>query len=166
MKGNKKKPPQTKRPRIAKLLEKGCFEHQPLLSDAAVAKELSGRRGRTKKVKRGKRTTADIKEGPEAFGYTCCDSEGWIKSYRVAVWEVLDVHRETNNIAKTADYFGWHSSLVRAVLEYAKAHPRRMRRFLVLERIAKLGTTTLNLSAMTTEQLEQMAYELESGEPG
>ena len=166
MKRSKQKPPQTKRRRMAKLLEKGHFEHEPLLSEAEVAKELSERRGRNEKVKRGKFIIPDIKEGPKACGYTCCDSKGWIKGHRVAVWEVLDVHRETKSVAKTADHFSWDLSLVRAVLEYAKAHPEQIRRFLVLERIAKLGTTTLNLSAMTTEQLEQMAYELESGEPG
>jgi hypothetical protein len=149
--------------------EIGISVRQPpeyALSDAEVAKELSGRRGRDQKVKRGKSIIPDIKEGPEAFGYTCCDSKGLIKGHRVAVWEALDVHRETKSLAKTADHFSWHPSLVRAVLEYAKAHPRQIRRFLVLERIAKLGTTTLNLWAMTTKQLEQMAYELESGEPG
>lgn len=40
-----------------------------------------------------------------------------------------------------------------------------IRRRVVLERLAALGTTTLDLSKMTTEQLERMLYELESGEP-
>jgi hypothetical protein len=40
-----------------------------------------------------------------------------------------------------------------------------IRRRVVLERLADLGTTTLDLSKMTTEQLERMLYELESGEP-
>jgi hypothetical protein len=38
-------------------------------------------------------------------------------------------------------------------------------RQVVLERLAALGTTTLDLSKMTLEQLERMLYELESGEP-
>ncbi len=40
-----------------------------------------------------------------------------------------------------------------------------IRRQVVLERLAALGTTTLDLSKMTTAQLERMLYELESGEP-
>ncbi len=39
------------------------------------------------------------------------------------------------------------------------------RRELVMARLSALGTTTLDLSKMTTEELERMAYELESGEP-
>ena len=39
MNRSNKKPPQTKRHRMAKLLEKGRSEHEPLLSDAEVAKE-------------------------------------------------------------------------------------------------------------------------------
>jgi hypothetical protein len=38
-------------------------------------------------------------------------------------------------------------------------------RELVLERLAKLGTSTRDHSKMTLEQLDRMAYELESGEP-
>lgn len=117
-------------------------------------------------VKRRKFKMPDIKARlRKTFGKTCYDSEGLIKGHRVAVWEVLEVHRETKSIAKTADHFNWHPSLVRVVLEYAKAHPRQIQRFLVLERLAKLGTTTLDLSKMTTKQLERMLYELESGEP-
>jgi hypothetical protein len=40
-----------------------------------------------------------------------------------------------------------------------------IRRRVLLERLAALGTTTLDLSKMTTEQLDRMLYELESGEP-
>ena len=40
-----------------------------------------------------------------------------------------------------------------------------IRRQVVLERLAALGTTTLDLSKMTLEQLDRMLYELESGEP-
>jgi hypothetical protein len=40
-----------------------------------------------------------------------------------------------------------------------------IRRHAVLERLAALGTTTLDLSKMRTAQLERMLYELESGEP-
>ena len=34
-----------------------------------------------------------------------------------------------------------------------------------MERLAALGTTTLDFSKMPTAQLERMLYELESGEP-
>ena len=71
--------------RIAKLPEKGRSEREPRLSDAELAKGLSERRGKTKRVKRGKRKMTDIKERREAFGYSCCDSEGLIKGHRAAV---------------------------------------------------------------------------------
>jgi len=41
-----------------------------------------------------------------------------------------------------------------------------VRRLVVLDRLAALGKTALDLEKMTTVQLEQMLYELESGEPG
>jgi hypothetical protein len=40
-----------------------------------------------------------------------------------------------------------------------------IRRRVELQRLAALGTTTLDRSKMTTEQLDRMLYELESGEP-
>ena len=38
-------------------------------------------------------------------------------------------------------------------------------RRVIMERLAALGTTTLDFSKMPTAQLERMLYELESGEP-
>jgi len=46
--------------------------------------------------------------------------EAYVLGHRVAVWEVEDVHRETNSIAKTADYFRWPTALVRCALAYAR----------------------------------------------
>jgi len=47
--------------------------------------------------------------------------EAYILGHRVAVWEVLDAHRELKTIAKTADHFGWPDYLVKCALAYAKA---------------------------------------------
>ena len=49
--------------------------------------------------------------------------EAFVLGHRVAVWEVVDVQRETRTIAKTAAYFRWPSGLVRCALAYAKSFP-------------------------------------------
>jgi hypothetical protein len=50
------------------------------------------------------------------------------------------------------------------ISELAPGRPAIPRR-VILGRLAALGTTRLDLSKMTTGQLERMLYELESGEP-
>ena len=49
--------------------------------------------------------------------------EAFVLGYRVAVWEVVDVHREAKTIARTADHFGWPDYLVKCALAYAKEFP-------------------------------------------
>lgn len=49
--------------------------------------------------------------------------EAYVQGHRVAVWEVVDVQRETKTIAKMADHFRWTPALVRCALAYAKAFP-------------------------------------------
>src|SRR5664279_2967679 len=46
--------------------------------------------------------------------------EAYVLGHRVAVWEVVDVHREAKSIARTADHFGWPDYLVKCALAYAK----------------------------------------------
>jgi uncharacterized protein (DUF433 family) len=52
--------------------------------------------------------------------------EAYVLGHRVAVWEVVDVQRETKVIAKTADHFRWTPALVRCALSYAKAYPKEI----------------------------------------
>jgi len=52
--------------------------------------------------------------------------EAHILGHRVAVWEVVDVHRAAKTIAKTAEHFRWPPALVRCALAYAKAYPREI----------------------------------------
>lgn len=49
--------------------------------------------------------------------------EAFVLGHRVAVWEVVDVHREAKTIARTADHFGWPDYLVKCALAYAKKFP-------------------------------------------
>ena len=49
--------------------------------------------------------------------------EAFVLGHRVAVWEVVDVHREAKSVARTADHFGWPDSLVKCALAYAKEFP-------------------------------------------
>jgi uncharacterized protein (DUF433 family) len=49
--------------------------------------------------------------------------EACVLGHRVAVWEVVDVHRHTKSIVKTASHFRWPPSLVRSALAYATAYP-------------------------------------------
>ena len=53
--------------------------------------------------------------------------EAYLTGHRVAVWEVLAVHRETKAVTKTADYFRWPRALVTRALAYAKAFPDEIR---------------------------------------
>lgn len=52
--------------------------------------------------------------------------EAYVLGHRVAVWEVVDVHSEAKNIAKTAEHFRWPPALVRCALAYAKAYPKEI----------------------------------------
>jgi uncharacterized protein (DUF433 family) len=47
--------------------------------------------------------------------------EAYVLGHRVAVWEVLRVHRETNSVAQTARYYRWPPALVRCALAFAEA---------------------------------------------
>jgi uncharacterized protein (DUF433 family) len=49
--------------------------------------------------------------------------EAYVLGQRVAVWEVLDVYREAETVAGTADHFGWPEDLVKCALAYATAFP-------------------------------------------
>ena len=49
--------------------------------------------------------------------------EAYLTGHRVAVWEVLAVHKETKSIERTASHFGWPRVLVKRALAYAKAFP-------------------------------------------
>jgi uncharacterized protein (DUF433 family) len=49
--------------------------------------------------------------------------EAYVQGHRVAVWEVMEVHREAKSVAKTAGHFRWPPALVRCALAYAKAYP-------------------------------------------
>ena len=52
--------------------------------------------------------------------------EAYVLGHRVAVWEVMDVHREAKSVARTADHFGWPDYLVKCALAYAKAFPEQV----------------------------------------
>lgn len=61
--------------------------------------------------------------------------EAYLLGHRVAVWEVVDVHRETKAIARTAEHFRWPPALVRCALAYAKADAGEIAR----QRAAEVG---------------------------
>lgn len=69
-----------------------------------------------------------------AFRDSDSGREAHIAGRRVAVWEVVDVHRTTKTTAKTADYFGWPEIFVQRALAYAKAFPDEIESFLNSER--------------------------------
>src|SRR6185295_12829089 len=54
-----------------------------------------------------------------AFRDALSGREAYVSGRRVAVWEVLDVYRETRSITKTADHFRWPRVLVQRALAYA-----------------------------------------------
>jgi uncharacterized protein (DUF433 family) len=47
--------------------------------------------------------------------------EAYLTGHRVAVWEVVAVHAESQSIEKTARHFGWPRVLVKRALAYARA---------------------------------------------
>jgi len=49
--------------------------------------------------------------------------EAYVLGQRVAVWEVMDVHREAKAVSRSADHFGWPEYLVKCALAYAKQYP-------------------------------------------
>jgi uncharacterized protein (DUF433 family) len=49
--------------------------------------------------------------------------EAYVLGHRVAVWEVVDVHREAKSVSRTADHFSWPDYLVKCALAYAKQYP-------------------------------------------
>ena len=49
--------------------------------------------------------------------------EAYILGHRVAVWEVVDAHRELKTVARTASHFSWPDYLVKCALAYARAFP-------------------------------------------
>jgi uncharacterized protein (DUF433 family) len=48
--------------------------------------------------------------------------EAYVLGQRVAVWEVVDVHREAKAVSRAADHFGWPEYLVKCALAYAKEY--------------------------------------------
>ena len=46
--------------------------------------------------------------------------EAYVLGQRVAVWEVVDVYRESKSVARTADHFRWPDYLVKCALAYGK----------------------------------------------
>jgi uncharacterized protein (DUF433 family) len=61
--------------------------------------------------------------------------EAYVLGHRVAVWEVVEVSRETKTVARTAAHFRWPAALVCCALAYAKAFPREIAR----QREAEVG---------------------------
>ena len=49
--------------------------------------------------------------------------EAYILGHRVAVWEVVDAHRELKTVPRTASHFSWPDYIVKCALAYAKAFP-------------------------------------------
>lgn len=49
--------------------------------------------------------------------------EAYVLGHRVAVWEVVDAHRELKTVPRTASHFSWPDYLVKCALAYAKAFP-------------------------------------------
>lgn len=49
--------------------------------------------------------------------------EAYVLGHRVAVWEVVEAHREAKTIARTSEHFRWTPALVRCALAYARAYP-------------------------------------------
>jgi hypothetical protein len=61
--------------------------------------------------------------------------EAYVLGQRVAVWEVVDVHREAKSAARTADHFGWPEFLAKCALAFAKQYPEEI----AAERQAEIG---------------------------
>ena len=60
-----------------------------------------------------------------AFRDCLSGREAYLAGRRVAVWEVVVVHGETNSAERTARHFGWPRVLVKSALAYAQGVPRR-----------------------------------------
>ena len=54
--------------------------------------------------------------------------ETYVLGQRVAVWEVVEAHREARTIGRTADHFGWPEHLVKCALAYARTFPDEIAR--------------------------------------
>jgi len=69
-----------------------------------------------------------LEEEYPGIGFRDCSGgrEAYIQGHRVAVWEVVDIHREAKTIAKTAEYFRWPPALVKCALAYAKKFASEM----------------------------------------
>lgn len=57
------------------------------------------------------------------FRNAAAGREAYLPGQRVAVWEVVDVHRKAKTISRTADHFGWPEYLVKCALAYAREFP-------------------------------------------
>ena len=63
-----------------------------------------------------------------AFRDSLAGREAYLTGHRVAVWEVLAVHQETQSVERTASHFRWPRVLVTRALAYAKAFPDEIHR--------------------------------------
>jgi len=63
-----------------------------------------------------------------AFRDSLSGREAYVSGRRVAVWEVLEVYRETRSIDKTAGHFRWPRVLVKRALAYAREFADEMNR--------------------------------------
>jgi hypothetical protein len=61
-----------------------------------------------------------------SFRDSLAGREAYLTGHRVAVWEVLAVHEETQSAEKTASHFRWPRVLVNRALAYAKAFPEEI----------------------------------------
>lgn len=52
--------------------------------------------------------------------------EAFAPGFRVAVWEVVDAHREAQSPSRTADHFGMPEDLVKHLMAYAQAFPEEI----------------------------------------
>ena len=68
-----------------------------------------------------------------AFRDSLSGREAYVSGRRVAIWEVLDVYRETRSLEKTASHFRWPRVLVKRALAYAREFPDEMNRACVEE---------------------------------
>src|SRR5262245_13012168 len=62
-----------------------------------------------------------------SFRASLSGREGYLTGHRVAVWEVLEVYRETKSVRKTAEHFRWPPLLVKRALGYAEAFAKEIR---------------------------------------
>ena len=58
-----------------------------------------------------------------AFRDSLSGREAYMTGHRVAVWEVVAVHEDSETVEKTAAHFRWPQVLVKRALAYAKAFP-------------------------------------------